>query len=46
MSYPDGFHPDPQNPNNGDARQSLRTSVHHVKASEVSPDTAQADLDG
>lgn len=46
MSCTDGFHPDLQNPNNGDARQSLHTRVHHVKASEVSADTAQADLDG
>src|ERR1700684_2322212 len=42
-SHTDGFHPDLQNPNNGDARQSLRTRVHHVKASEVSPDTAQTE---
>jgi uncharacterized RmlC-like cupin family protein len=43
MSYTDGFHPDLQNPNNGDARQSLRTRVHHVKASEGSPETAQTE---
>ncbi|WP_043782326.1 cupin domain-containing protein [Rhodococcus sp. JVH1] len=41
MSSGDEFHPDLQSTSDEYARSSLRTRVHHVKASELSSGTAQ-----
>jgi uncharacterized RmlC-like cupin family protein len=41
MSNPDGFHPHLRSRGDDDAGRSLRTRVHHVKASDLSSDTAQ-----
>jgi uncharacterized RmlC-like cupin family protein len=41
MSAGDGFHPDLTNTGPGQARPPSRTRVHHIKASELSADTAQ-----
>lgn len=43
MSSADGFHPDLTTAGSEHAAASLRTRVHHVKASDVSPDTAQTE---
>jgi uncharacterized RmlC-like cupin family protein len=39
MSTSDGFHPDFDDAN----RQAMRNRVHHIKASEISSDTAQSE---
>jgi len=41
MSSADGFHPDLRTTQTDDTVASFRTRVHHVKASDVSSDTAQ-----
>ena len=41
MSHADGFHPDLTNTNHPGPDRALRTRVRHVKASELSSDTAQ-----
>ena len=43
MSSRDGFHPDLTETNAERARISIRTRVHHVKASELSAGTAQTE---
>ncbi|WP_207842120.1 cupin domain-containing protein [Williamsia soli] len=43
MGNHDGFHPDLETTGAEFGRQSLRSRLHHVKASDVSGDTAQTD---
>ena len=45
MSSRDGLHPDMTNTTAGHVDSSLRSRVHHVKASELSSATAQTELD-